>query len=167
MRSALETRDRRVRCASSGGDVLLGQPQLEASLAQVRGDWIGLAQLADPRVLVPRRPVLLAARSATGCGVNRISSDRAVVLSRDSRISLSVLVSHGSRDRGGSGRADACARGDVGASGAPRRRSSTPIAHRASARRSGRAGLPLSDAGPDGAGAARYATVVVRRFAYA
>jgi hypothetical protein len=53
-----------VRCAGGGRDFLLGQPQLEASLAEVRGDGIGLAQLADPRVLVPRRPVLLAARSA-------------------------------------------------------------------------------------------------------
>jgi len=84
VRPALETRDRRVGCASSGRDFLLGEPQLEASLAQVRGDGIGLAQLADPRVLVMRRPVLLAARSAIGCGVCRISSDRAVAVSRHS-----------------------------------------------------------------------------------
>jgi hypothetical protein len=35
-----------------GGDLLLSESKLEASLAQVGGDRIGLTKLADPRVFV-------------------------------------------------------------------------------------------------------------------
>jgi hypothetical protein len=59
--TALQFRDVGIRGIGSPGDLLLGQVQLIAPLADVGGDPVPLAQRPDRRVLLPRRAVLLAA----------------------------------------------------------------------------------------------------------
>jgi hypothetical protein len=58
--AAFQLGDERMRGASAAGDLLLGQVQLVAALADVSGDPVPLAQRPDHRVLLPRRPVLWA-----------------------------------------------------------------------------------------------------------
>jgi hypothetical protein len=62
---ALQLGDERVRGAGSVGDLLLGQVQLVAALANMGSDPVALAQLSDRGVLVASLPVLLAATGAT------------------------------------------------------------------------------------------------------
>jgi hypothetical protein len=50
--AVLETGDGGMRGAGGVGDLLLSEAELEASLAQVGGDRIGLTKLADARVFV-------------------------------------------------------------------------------------------------------------------
>lgn len=49
-----------------GGDLLLSEAELEAPLAQVRGDRIGLTKLADPRVFVTGVAIRAASAGTAG-----------------------------------------------------------------------------------------------------
>lgn len=62
VRATLQPRDRAVRGSSGVCDLTLGQAKLEAPLAQVRRDRVGLAQLTDPRVLVAGGSIVRRAR---------------------------------------------------------------------------------------------------------
>jgi hypothetical protein len=59
--AAFQLGDERMRGDSSPGDLLLGEIQLVAPLADVGGDPVLLAQRPDNCVLLPRLPVPLAA----------------------------------------------------------------------------------------------------------
>lgn len=61
-----------------GGDLLLSESKLEASLAQVGGDWIGLTKLGDPRVFVAGIAIGTASAGATRFGLLSRLSDGAM-----------------------------------------------------------------------------------------
>ncbi len=74
----LEAGDGDMGRISGGGRLLLTEAELEASLAPIGGDWIGLTEFADLGVFVAGVAIGAASSSAAGCGPLNGLSDRAV-----------------------------------------------------------------------------------------
>jgi hypothetical protein len=80
-----EAGDRGMRGVGGRGDLFLSESEFEASLAEVGGNWIGLAKLADPRVFIARVAIRTASSGAIRFGLLSRLSDWAarVVVHRE------------------------------------------------------------------------------------
>jgi hypothetical protein len=67
VRPVLKARDGGVGGIRGRGDLLLSESELEASLAQVGRDWIGLTELSDECVFVAGVAIRRASPSASRC----------------------------------------------------------------------------------------------------